>query len=79
MTPLDTCIATLEVVRTDLRDLQFADYDGSSAHLFIQDAMDGITTVQDNIREALREIRDVPDEVIKARARWGARVLEAAE
>jgi hypothetical protein len=76
---LTGCIQLLDVVRADLRLLQWADDDGSSAHLYIQEAMDGITTVQDNIRMAEREAASVPDEVIEARARWSAGVLEAAE
>ena len=79
MTPLDACIATLDGVRANLRRLQWADDDGSAAHLYIQDAMDRITDAQDNIRMAQREIASVPDEAIAARARWSAGVLEAAE
>jgi hypothetical protein len=79
MTPLDACIATLDGVRAELRRLQYADDDGSAAHVYIEDAMDAIGTAQDNIRVALLEITSVPDETIEARARWSAGVLEAAE
>jgi hypothetical protein len=80
MTPtLAACIETLEVVCCVLGRLQFADDDGSAAHLYIQDAMDGIAAAQDNLREAQKEIASVPDEDILARARWSAGVLEAAE
>jgi hypothetical protein len=76
---LSACDAMLECAHAELRLLQFADDDGSAAHLYIQDAMDRITDAQDAIHMAQKEIRAVPDEAIEARARWSAGVLEAAE